>query len=135
MSMYGSPSSKVEFDVTVGGALQDVSAQVTSISDIAKKAGMTDITGFSTGFPAHTFTAFSEYDDVTMTGPYDDAATTGSAAVFDKVGETRTLKVTYGGTKTTTGETIIISFKKKVVAKLQTLFEVVVRFTGTVTEA
>ena len=74
-------------------------------------------------------------DDIELTGFYDDTATTGPDAVFNAPGETRTLKITWGGTKTSSVETIIAGYQRQAAVKESTKYTVTLKPTGAVTEA
>ena len=78
--------------------------------------------------------------DVVLGGFYDDTATTGPDVVLGvlSVGPaavTRTLKVTYGASKSTSVECSIVKMSKKLVRNGLTRFEVTLRPTGAVTGA
>jgi hypothetical protein len=135
MAVYNSTSIKIEIDVAVSGALQDVTSIVKMMGPIKVTGGTVETTPFGVAFPQFTTTGMKPYGDVTLEFPYDDAATTGSDAVFKGVGETRSFKVTYGGSKTTTGEVIIAEYERPPVVGTIHLSKVLLRFTGTVTEA
>ena len=108
MAGYNSTNIKIEIDVTVGGALQDVTSIVKSMGPVKVTGGTVETTPFGVAFPQFTTTGMKPYGDITLEFPYDDAATTGSDAVFKGVGEVRSFAVTYGSTKKTSGEVIIV---------------------------
>jgi hypothetical protein len=135
MAGYNSTHVKLELDVTVGGALQDITAIVTAMGPVKVNGGVVETTPFGTAFPQFTTTGMKAYGDITLEFPYDDTATTGSDAVFKGVGEVRTFAVTYGGTKKTTGEVIILDYERPPVVNSITKSKATLRYTGTVTEA
>jgi hypothetical protein len=126
---------KVEFD-NAGGTLVDMSAYVTEISTVDKEALEEDVTYIGAGTEQHAAVGISRAAEITLSGPYDDTATTGPDAIFNAVGNTttRTLKITWGGTKTTSVETVIKSYKRVAKKGALTGYEVVLVPTGTVTE-
>lgn len=71
---------------------------------------------------------------VTLKGFYDDTAATGPDVIFNAIGATRTLKITWGGSKTTSVETIIQTYKRMPTRGELTKFEVTLIPTGVVTE-
>jgi len=55
--------------------------------------------------------------------------------IFNAIGATRTLKVTWGGTKTTSAEAIIVSYERIAKVKESTKYTVTLKPTGAITEA
>ena len=135
MSRYGSKDLKIEFDSTEGGSLADMSNYITSINGVSIEAILEEGTAFGDTWLEQLFTGNKQMADITLGGFYDDTATTGPNAVFVGIGETRSLKVTWGSTKTTAVETIIKSYARNPAVKTLTKFQVVLSPTGTVTEA
>lgn len=93
---------------------------------------------------AHTFgdswvevlaTGLKRMQPITFSGFYDDTASTGPNAVFNSVGSTRTLAVTYGSTNKSTVETVIQEYTRTPQRGRLTRFSVTVLPTGSVTEA
>lgn len=78
-------------------------------------------------------------DNVTLEGLYDDTATTGPDVIFYNggaaLGQTRTYKETWGSTKTTTIEAVIMSYTRTPAPDGLTRFAVELQFTGAPTEA
>jgi hypothetical protein len=135
MAGYNSTNIKLEIDVTVGGALQDITSIVKSMGPIKVTGGTVETTPFGVAFPQFTTTGMKVYADIPLEFPYDDTATTGSDAVFKGVGETRSFKVTLGSTKTVAGEVLIVEYERPPVVGSIHLSKSLLRFSGTVTEA
>ena len=139
MAKYGSSSVVIEFDGADGGALTDMSQHVQSING-TKISKLTE--------ESHTFgdawfealqTGIKRMENIVLEGLYDDTATTGPDAVWNIAAithaVTRTFKITYGGTKTTSVETWILSYERMPVRGALTRFRVELQPTGAVSEA
>ena len=138
MAKYSSASAKVEFDL-VGGTLQDMSPYVTDINGVDIESITEESTPFTVAWQAHLPVGIFKMADVVIGGFYDDAATTGPDVVFNALSNgpaasTRTLKITYGASKSTSVETWIVKMSRKLVRNGLTRFEVTLRPTGTVSE-
>lgn len=111
-----------------------MSAHILSVSGFVVEALLEDGTVFGATWVEQAATGNKQSPDITMTGFYDDTASTGPNAVFNDVGATRTWKATWGGTNTSSVETIIKSYARNPVTKTLTKYTVVVTPTGAVTE-
>lgn len=139
MAKYSSASAKIEFDL-VGGTLQDMSPYVTDINGIDIESITEESTPFTQAWQQHLAIGIFKVADVVIGGFYDDTATTGPDVVFNALSNgpaatTRTLKITYGSTKTTSVECLIVKMSRKLVRNGLTRFEVTLRPTGTASEA
>ena len=139
MAKYSSASAKVEFDL-VGGTLQDMSAYVTDINGVDIESLTEESTPFTQAWQAHLPVGIFKVADIVIGGFYDDTATTGPDVVFNALSNgpgatSRTLKVTYGASKSTSVETWIVKMSRKLVRNGLTRFEVTLRPTGQTTEA
>ena len=139
MAKYGAANTKIEFDL-VGGTPQDMSTYITEINGIDIEAITEDSTPFGSAWQQALATGNFKMADVELGGYYDDAATTGPDVVFNvlAVGPaavTRTLKVTYGSTKCTSVEVLIVKYTRLPARNGITKFKVLLRPTGAVTEA
>jgi hypothetical protein len=139
VAKYGSNSVTIEFDNS-GGTLQNMTQYVTAINSVDIEAVLEESHSFGDSWFESLATGLRKMGDVTLSGFYDDTASTGPDAIFGAVVDapataTRTLKVTWGGTKTTTVETLIMKYSRKAVRNEVTKFEVTLRPTGAVTEA
>lgn len=132
MSRYGSPDLKIEISDGVEGAgeLQDVSADILDFNGIDLEAVTEESHGFGDDWVKHAFTGLSKGSDITIKGFYDDTTSTGTDALFNRVGVQTELKVTWGGTKTTTVDVLIKSYKRQPSRGELTKFECVLMITG-----
>lgn len=135
MAKYGSGAVVIEFDNS-SGTLVNMTQHVLELGGIDVQAVLEE--------DAHTFgdtwrevlaTGVKRAEPITIGGFYDDTATTGPDAIFNSVGSERTLKVTHGGTKTTSVEAVIQSYRRRPQRNQLTRYEVSVIPTGAVTES
>ncbi len=139
MARYNSVDFKIEFDNS-SGVLQDMSVYITDAGPMEKDTKPQEITPFGAADETFDGTGVGSVKSITLKGDYDDTATTGPDAIFNDVGcknttgGTRTLKYTYGSTKTTSVETIITGYKRVPGVKKLTGLEVTLQPTGAVTE-
>lgn len=136
MANYGPNSIVIAFDDS-GGTPQTMTQYVREINGVKISAILTESQSFGDTWFEALAVGISRMDDIVMRGFYDDTASTGPNALFIAIGNTttRTWKITYGSTKTTTVETIIVSYERIVKLQELTMYEVVLRPTGAVTEA
>ena len=130
---YGFPDLKIEFDET-GGALTDMSTYVDTIGGQSKEKVLEEITAAGDNDERWASVGLNRHGEITLGGKYDDTATTGPEVIFNSVGDTRSLKFTFGGTKTFLIETIIKSFSVGMSQGALDTYEVVLRPTGASTE-
>lgn len=140
MAKYGSNSLKVEIDSTEGGSLSDVSQYVLDINGVEVEAVLTESHAFGDSWFEFLATGMRRMNPITLGGFYDDTSSTGPDAIFGAVQDspadgTRTLKITWGGSKTTSVETFIQKYTRRPVRGDLTRFEVTLQPTGAVTEA
>ena len=134
MSRYGSDDLTIEID-NAGGTLVDMSQYVTETSGIKIEGAIEESTPFGVEWEESLFSGVKFADEVELTGFYDDTASTGPDVIFNAIGATRTLKVTWGGTKTTSAEAIIVSYERIAKVKESTKYTVTLKPTGAITEA
>ena len=142
MTKYGSASIKVEFDLATADTLQDMTAYCTELNGFSIKGQIDETTCFGDTYVKRAYSGFKEVDTITIGGYYDDTATTGPEAVFNDVGcaatvhssGLRTLKITWGSTKTSSVPCIIESYSRRPDLKGLTRFEVTLQPAGVVTE-
>lgn len=125
---YGSK----DFAVTFGGA--SITAMVNPNTEVERKAILHENTPFGVAWPVWLATGSKRLSDITFGGVEDFQAATGSRALLAE-GTSGALVVTYGGAKTTLVTCIVESYKTTMVAEKLHVFTVVLRPTGTVTEA
>ena len=141
MAFYGSDDLIIVFDSS-GGTTVNVTQSVQSINGVDLEAIMEETHTFGDAWVENMFTGLRRANEITITGLYDDAASTGSNAMFNDPGNqltassaSRTLQVTWGGGKTSTVETFIKTFKRTPSRGALTQFECVLVPTGALTEA
>ena len=136
MANYGSDDVAVEINVSVGGALSTGFKQyVREINGFDIKAITQPSHAFGDSWVEHLFTGIKSAEDIVLRGFYDDTASTGPNIILIGIGDQRTFELTYGSTKKSTVEVIIISYKRLLKLDELNLYESVLRPTGAVTEA
>lgn len=139
MAKYGSSSIVIEIDSTEGGTLSDISQYVQTINGVEVEAILQESHSFGDSWFEHLATGMRKMNPVVLGGFYDDTATTGPNAIFINVQDspadaTRTLKITWGGTKTTTVEVWIQKYTRQATRNELTRFEATLQPSGAVTE-
>lgn len=135
MANYSSKDIVIEVDNTSGGSLQNMSQYTREINGVKIAAILQESHSFGDTWFETLSTGIKKMEDITVRGFYDDTATTGPNASYISIGETRTFKVTWGSTKTTSVETVILSYERLAKVGELTMYEAIFRPTGTVTEA
>jgi hypothetical protein len=132
---YGFPDLLVEFD-NASAAPIDMSTYVDTIGGQSKEAVLEEITAAGDADERWAAVGLNRHGEITLGGKYDDTAATGPEVIFNAPGNTttRTLKFTYGGTKTFEIECIIKSFAVGMSQGELDTYEVVLRPTGAATE-
>jgi hypothetical protein len=139
MAKYTWDDLAISFDNNSGTPV-DISAYVTAINGFKRNAPTVELTPAGAGDAVHLFGGLLTCDEVQITGPYDDAATTGPDALFIDLGckstsgGTRTLKLTYGSTKYSSVEVIITGYDRNPVKGNPNMYTVTLQPTGNVTE-
>lgn len=133
MANYNSSNVVVEFDNS-GGTPVTMTAYVREISTVDVNIILQESHSFGDEWVEFLSTGIKKMEPVTLRGFYDDTVTTGQNAIFNALGNTRTLKITYGSTKYTQVETIIQSYRRMPSLNGNTMYEVVLQPTGSVTE-
>lgn len=140
MAKYGSNSLTIEFDDTEGGSLTNMSNYILSVNGVEVEAVLEESHAFGDSWFEHLATGLRKMNPVVLEGFFDDTASTGPNAVFNRVQDspadaTSTLKFTWGGSKTTSVETWIQKYTRMASRGSLTKFQVVLQPTGAVTEA
>lgn len=137
MPKYGSPDFKVEVDGTdtTGGNLVDLSAYVDTVNELNIEAMLQEGHGFGKSWVEQLYTGMKKGNDLTLEGFYDDTATTGPHAVLNSLGSSRQVKLTWGGSKTSTFAVVIKNYVRKPVRGELTRFSCTLSPSGEVTEA
>ena len=138
MSKYGSSSLKIEVDNS-SGSLVDMSQHVLEINGVRVEAILEESHSFGDAWFESLATGLRRMQDVELGGFYDDAATTGPDVIFNAVfsapgDTTRTLKVTWGSTKTTEVETLIMFYERRAAVGTLHRYTVGLKPTGAVVE-
>lgn len=134
MANYGTDDIAVVFDNSAGTTV-NVSQSILEINGVDVEAMIEESHTMGDSWVEQLFTGLRRGADITLRGFYDDDSDTGFDFMFKGVGETRTLQVTWGGTKTTTVETIIKNYRRLPTRGELTKGEVVLAPTGAFTEA
>lgn len=134
MAKYGSDDVVIEVDNS-GGTLVDLSQYIDTINEINISAMLQESHAFGDSWVENLYTGVKMIAPVTIEGFYDDTTTTGPNAVLNSLGDTRTFKITYGSTKTTSVEAVITSYVRRPVRGELTRFTCTLTPTGAVTEA
>lgn len=139
MPKYGANSIVIKIDSTEGGTLADISQYITSINGVEVEAILKESHSFGKAWFEHLATGMRKMNPVVLGGFYDDTATTGPNAIFVNVQDSpadvsRTLEITWGGTKTTTVEVWIQKYSRQATRNELTQFEAILIPTAAVTE-
>lgn len=133
MAKYGPADLVISVDDS-GGTPVDVTAFIDEQSDAVIEAIIEESHAFGVNFVEHLFTGIKRMSEITFTGFYDDAAANFDA-IFVGIGGTRTVVLTWGGSKTTTFEAIITTYTRSAGRNTSTRASAALMPTGTITEA
>lgn len=120
-----------------GGTLLNMTSYVDTVSDVGKEVASLDVTTFADA--AERFIAGIETSsEITINGPFDDAATTGPDAVFGTlVGVISTFQIgpvgTASGARKINGEFLWTSYKVNTAVKERVTYTLVGKLDGTLT--
>ena len=141
MSKYGSNSIIVAVDNSSGTPVT-MTNYITTINAVSVEAVLNETTAFGDAWAEQLSTGMRRAEPIVLGGLYDDTSTTGPDAIFNDVasgpsdtGSTRTITITWGGSKTTSCEAIITNYTRTATRGELTAYEVTLTPTGTVTEA
>lgn len=134
MAKYGPADFVVSLDDT-GGSPVDMTQYVDDVSSIDITAIIEESHGFGKSWAEQLYSGVKRMEPVTFSGFFDDTASTGPDVVFNAPGETRTMLLTLGGSKTVSTEAIITTYTRTPGRNASTRYSVVLTPTGTVTEA
>src|SRR4051812_17578183 len=114
MAKYGSPDIIVAFDNS-GGTPVTMTQYVTEINGVKVEALLEESHSFGDSWFEALPVGIRKMGDIVLSGWYDDTVTTGPDAIFNAPvptvsTATRTLTITWGGTKTVSAETYIVSY-------------------------
>jgi len=139
MANYGSANLVFKVDLADGGALVNISNFLRTINGFEVERLLTESTAFGDSWVEHLQTGLRRGNDIEIGGFYDDTAAASGpeglniAAVTHAV--TRTVEITWGGTKTSTFEVWIQKYSRKPSVGNLTEWSAVLRPSGAVTEA
>lgn len=139
MAKYGSADLRIEIDSTEGGTtLTDITQYIQDDVAAEIEGLFVESHSFGDSWVEHIATGLRKMGEITLAGFYDDAAS-GPDAIFRHVqdspaDQTRTLRITWGGGKSTTVEVWIKTYRRKAVRDQLHRFEAVLVPTGAVTE-
>jgi hypothetical protein len=133
MTKYDSSNVKVEFDNS-GGNLINMTSYVDGNFELGNTVETVESTCFGDTWRAH-LAGLKDSGTITISGWYDDTATVGPDAIFNSLGSTRTLKVTWGGSKTSQQEVTITGYKRTASVGTLTRYEVTLLGAGALAEA
>ena len=135
MTRYGYPDLKIEFDNS-SDALQDMSKYVMDTPpSFDREAILEEITAAGDNDEAHAKVGLKKVNPLDLGGAFDDFAATGPDVIFNAIGDLRSLKITWGSTKTSSVECLIKNYVRNAVRGELTKFVVTLQPTGAVTEA
>lgn len=139
MAKYNSSNITVKLDNS-SGSLVDMSAYVSTMSAFSVEGGMIESHTFGDSWAESLPTGIRSAGTIELGGTYDDTSTSGPDAIFNAPAATtatssRTLEITWGGSKTSTVEVFITSYQRTASRGDLTTFSVTLQTTGAVTEA
>ena len=140
MANYGPADITVEYD-NAAASLVDITAHVLTINDIDVENITEEVRPFGAAWDTHLAIGVGRMPVIEIGGVYDDTASTGPDALFaGRVPEgpstnSRTLAVTWGSTKVTTVETILLTYRRTADKNGLTRWTARLQPTGAVSEA
>lgn len=134
MAKYSSKDVVIEFDNS-SGTLVNISQHVLSINGVSIEALLEESHSYGDSWVEFFNTGIKRAAEIVVGGMFDDTATTGPNALMNSLGDTRTFKITWGGTKTTEIETIIRRYDRTPPRGGMVMYETALQPTGAATEA
>lgn len=134
-AQYGSDDIVIEMDNSAGTTV-NVTQSILECGGIDLEAVLEEAHTFGDSWVEQIFTGLKRGGDITVKGFYDDDSDTGFDFIFKNIGDgPRTFKITYGGSKSSSVETIIKNYRRMPTRGEITKAEAVLAMTGAVTEA
>ena len=129
---------KIEYD-NAAAALVDITAHVLAINDVDVEQLLEEMRPLGATMDTYMPVGVGKVAPVELTGLYDDAADGPDDLFGDRMPETpasvtRTLKITWVGAKTTSVETHLVRYVRKVDKNGLTKYTVTLQPSGVVTE-
>lgn len=134
MAKYGPNDISIDVDNT-GGTPVTMDAYIDDWAGADVEAILEESHTFNDAWVEMLYSGIQRMSPITMSGFYDDTATSGPDVIFNALGETRTVTITWGASKTTSTEAIISSYVRTPGRNASTRFTTTLTPTGTVTEA
>ena len=134
MANYGPDDLVISCDDS-GGTPRPITSYIRPIGGFKIEQLLQESHSFGDTWFESLLVGIQRGQDLTLGGLYDDAATTGPDVVFKTMTGSRTVVLTWGSTKTSTFEAWVISYERLGRLNELTMFEVVLRPTGSVVEA
>jgi hypothetical protein len=131
---------KIEYD-NAAGTLVDISQHVLTINEFNIESLMEEVHTFGDSWEEYLPIGIGRLGQIQIGGLWDDTASTGPDALFGgRVPETpttntRTLKITWAGSKTSSVETVLMAYNRALDRNALTKYTVVLQPYGQVTEA
>jgi len=137
MAKYGSDVVKVEVKdgVEEAGTYREVQTDLLDFPGLEKIAETEESHGFGNDWAEVVATGFYRVADITLRGYYDDTASTGTHALFNRIGSRTDVKITWDGTKTTETLMLIKNYRRLPTRGELTKFEAVLVAAEEPTEA
>lgn len=134
MATYGQSDFAISVDNS-GGTPVDITAYVMTIGGVAIEAITEESDAFGDSWVENSSVGVSRFPPFTIGGIYNDQATTGPDAILNSPGDTRTVTLTWGGSKTTEAEMIISRYSRMAQRGALTKYECEFTPAGAATEA
>ncbi len=136
MAKYGPDDVTIEVDDDEGGSLTDVSQHVDTINGFEITSVNEQSNTFGDTWVEFLHTGVSQANPLTMEGFYDDVASVGAKAMYNNsIGETRSVRLTWGSTNTSSFEAILTAYSRTGSRDGNLRYSVTFTPTGAVTEA
>ncbi len=129
MAKYGSD----ELGITAGG--QEMKTHVDTIGGMDVEALLQEGHTFGDAWVEQLYSGIKRGTPLELAGFYDDTVTTGPDAVFNTVGTTIAMVITWGGTKTSTFSAVVSVYRRLPTRGETHRYSVTLIPTGAVTEA
>jgi len=136
MAKYSSADYDIKVDATDGGALQSMKDHIDTIAGWKITRLLEESTTVGDSWAEQLYSGIRRAEPFTVEGLYDDTATTGPNATFNGThAATRTVELTFGGTKKSTFEAWFEDFGRIYATGKLTRYRVTIVPTGAVVEA
>jgi hypothetical protein len=134
MATYGFDDLTLQIDSIVGGSLTSLNAYVTEVDAFEIEASLEDGHTAGDSWVERLFTGLKDAKEFSITGFYDDTASTGPNAMLIGIGDIRSFQFTWGAAKTSAFECVIQKYARSPKKGELTKFKATLAPTGAVTE-